>query len=143
MMKKCSTCGKIVAIDECYKNKSRPDGHSHDCKECDRARALLYSKTDRGRITQRKYRQSKKGKKRAKSLPRKYQRKAHKAVRDAIGRGEIKQASTMPCSQECGGMAMDYHHYNGYDKEYWLDVVPVCRKCHHKIHAMIKVKQHK
>lgn len=33
---KCSACGLILSVSKFYKNKSRPSGHSNDCRECRR-----------------------------------------------------------------------------------------------------------
>lgn len=44
---------------------------------------------------------------------------------------ELPNLSTQVCD-ECGAPAEDYHHYLGYDSEHWLDVKPLCRKCHRR-----------
>lgn len=43
----------------------------------------------------------------------------------------LPQVSTQTCA-ECGATAADYHHYLGYEPEHWLDVTPLCRKCHRR-----------
>lgn len=52
-MKKCSGCNSIKPLSSFYSNKSRADGHSHRCIECERARHKAYLQTDKGRSTQR------------------------------------------------------------------------------------------
>lgn len=56
-------------------------------------------------------------------------RHAHSAVSRAVKRGKLPAANTQKCHY-CPGIAKEYHHHNGYDKEHWLDVLPVCKKCH-------------
>jgi hypothetical protein len=55
--------------------------------------------------------------------------KAQKQVYYAIRRGQIPKAKTLICVK-CGQQAKEYHHYKGYLKENWLDVIPLCKKCH-------------
>lgn len=50
---------------------------------------------------------------------------AHKAVQQAIRRGEIPPAKTLACV-DCGEQARDYDHRD-YAKK--LEVQPVCRSC--------------
>lgn len=52
---------------------------------------------------------------------------ARDAVSNAIKRGELPKAQTCQCVY-CGQPATTYHHHNGYRKEHFLDVVPVCDK---------------
>lgn len=47
--------------------------------------------------------------------------------------GRLPAPSTTTCKY-CPAQAQQYHHYLGYDPEHWLDVEPVCRKCHTAIH---------
>ena len=56
--------------------------------------------------------------------------RAQNAVAYAIKDGKLPQAKSRKCSICKVKQAMDYHHYLGYDKVHWLDVIPVCRKCH-------------
>lgn len=56
---------------------------------------------------------------------------ARNAVRSAKKHGELAPASEHQCNH-CGRRASEYHHHNGYDKEHWLDVIPLCRPCHLK-----------
>lgn len=61
--------------------------------------------------------------------------RARKAVRQAVESGKIPSPKTVSCV-DCGNSAKDYHHYNGYEKEHYLDVVPLCTSCHAKRHAI-------
>jgi hypothetical protein len=75
---------------------------------------------------QRDYRKRVKSKKAPKNV-----RKAHKAVEVAVRKGKLPKIDTQTCKQ-CDSVANHYHHYKGYDKKYWLDVVPLCARCHGK-----------
>jgi hypothetical protein len=56
----------------------------------------------------------------------------HNALSWAIHRGELPPANTLTC-QERGNQARDYHHHKGYQPEFWLDVIPLCAKCHRRV----------
>lgn len=58
---------------------------------------------------------------------------AQRAVNLAVRRGEMPHIKTQKCSQ-CEKQARHYHHDKGYDIEHWLDVIPVCARCHRLIH---------
>lgn len=57
--------------------------------------------------------------------------KAHSAVHNGVRDGKMPHASTLSC-HHCGRPAVEYHHHLGYDREHWLDVIPLCKPCHHK-----------
>ena len=40
------------------------------------------------------------------------------------GRGDLRLISNMP---------IHLHHWS-YDREYWLDVIPLCVSCHRRVH---------
>lgn len=69
------------------------------------------------------------GSKPKESKPRTLQQQAHDAVAKAISAKKIPPAKNLNCA-ECDDSAKDYHHHNGYEKEHWLDVTPLCRSCH-------------
>ncbi len=54
---------------------------------------------------------------------------ARAAVGNAIKRGELPRAKTLPCSH-CGKPAFSYHHHLGYEREHHLHVIPLCTPCH-------------
>ena len=86
-----------------------------------------------------KYYQSEKGKKAQRQGQARHRllypdkMKAINAVNNAIRYGKLARPDTQPCLY-CPKPAQQYHHHKGYTKEYWLDVVPACRKCHRKLH---------
>lgn len=57
--------------------------------------------------------------------PRSAQYLAHKAVADAIHRGELRHPAGFAC-EDCGGAAIEYDHR---DYSQPLKVAPVCRRC--------------
>lgn len=62
-------------------------------------------------------------------------RRAHRAVKEAINKGLMPRARNNKCAS-CGlRQASHYHHHRGYDREHWLDVVPLCNRCHGSEHS--------
>lgn len=182
--KTCRVCKQTKSLTEFYKAPGNKDGYENRCKVChlksakeysqtEKGRAallkgsILYSKTMKGKATQKRYKQSEKGKivtrrstikykqtKAGKTKCKQYrqsekgrisrnkgankfrithptQRKAQTAVVNAVFKGVLPKANSLQCA--CGNPAKEYHHHKGYAKEHWLDVIPVCKKCHGKI----------
>lgn len=148
--KRCSKCKEIKSISEFHKSKREYDGLQGWCKLCFKS----YQQSPKGKEIQRKfrqspaakvirkrYRQSEKGKvnrrintrKHAISFPERI--KAQYTVNNAIKVGRLPHADTLQCYY-CPAKAQLYHHHLGYEKEHWLDVVPVCRKCHKLCHNL-------
>jgi hypothetical protein len=110
-----------------------------------------YSQSEKFKIKQKRYNQSKKGKAKAKryrqsekgkvahkrywfSHPEELKRhKARQFITNAVSAGRLPRPDSIQCS--CGEQAVQYHHYKGYEPDHWLDVVPVCRKCHAILHG--------
>lgn len=59
---------------------------------------------------------------------------AHQAVRRAIAAGQLAPLAERLC-KDCGAAARNYHHFAGYEREHWLDVEPLCCRCHKAHHA--------
>ena len=76
-----------------------------------------YKKTDKGKATRKRH-----------DARQPNQRKAGTAINHAIRAGKLPRPDTLPC-HNCRTKAEQYHHPN-YEPEYWLDVIPLCRKCH-------------
>jgi len=153
--KQCYKCKEIKSLSEFNKNRTRPDGHQHVCKNCQKK----YYKSDKYKAIRKKYKQSKKGKaatrrykqsEKCKEYQRRYRQddrgkardkryrlrylqndKAREAVKYAIQTGKLPRPDTLQCHY-CGAQAQDYHHHKGYEPQHWLDVVPICKKCHGK-----------
>lgn len=63
--------------------------------------------------------------------------RAHERVHDAVVRGDLPPVKSLPCFV-CGAQSVHYHHVNGYALENIFDVIPLCAKCHRRIHAAEK-----
>lgn len=96
-----------------------------------------YRQGERGKAAEARYRKTEKGKAIALRSAKQYQVanpervKAVNAVNIAIKAGKIPRPNTLQCHY-CPAQAKDYHHTN-YTPEHWLDVIPVCRKCHRSL----------
>lgn len=122
-LKTCSKCGETKPLTEFHRESKNTDGRRADCKECrneySREYHANYVQTDRYRKSRKKYKRR---------HPNRI--KARNAVTHAVHHTEeLPPASSEDCTR-CGGDAVEYHHHNGYSEEHWLDVVPVCKKCH-------------
>jgi hypothetical protein len=141
-MKRCTKCGVTKPIAEFYRCKR--DGLYPSCKVCARlASKKSYASGGRERKKRpteeqrKRARQSEKGKarrRRAKAKARGTNKhNARKAISDRVYRGTMAKATTLEC-RECGKPAAQYHHHLGYEREHWLDVVPLCCECHKAEH---------
>jgi hypothetical protein len=70
-------------------------------------------------------------KKYAEAFPNKYI--ARVAVSSAVLSKKLPPIKTQKCSVCKKRQAQNYHHHLGYEKDHWLDVIPVCSKCHKAI----------
>ena len=128
--KRCSKCKEIKPLSEFYKKLAKKDGLTCACKSCHN----LYCKSEKGKATHERYEQSEKGEANKKRCAKRYRlkfpykNKANKAVQRAIKERQLPPPKSLKCS--CGEPAKEYHHHKGYEPEHWLDVVPVCIKCH-------------
>lgn len=68
-----------------------------------------YEQSEKGKITRKRYQQSEKGK------------------------ATVKRYQQSEKCHYCPAQAKQYHHHNGYEPEHYLDVVPICIKCHGEI----------
>jgi len=112
-----------------------------------RAGEKRYAQSERGKETKRQYAKSggaakvkrryhstEKGKQSRRRSAKTWQnknpikKKAASAVRCAVIKGELPMITSCACI-DCGTQAEEYHH-ESYKQERWLDVVPLCRKCH-------------
>lgn len=59
----------------------------------------------------------------------KVQSQASSAVSYEIKKGRMVEVTDLVCC-DCGKDAEHYHHHLGYDRNHWLDVVPLCCQCH-------------
>jgi len=59
------------------------------------------------------------------------QARARGAVGNAVRKGVMPPAKNLLCN--CGAKASGYHHHLGYARVNWLDVIPVCTRCHARL----------
>jgi len=149
--KTCSKCKIEKPLSEFYRDKRATDGHWSCCKICNAEYARQYQQTPTGqkvlRMAYARYRKTQKGhqtQNRYKKTPKAKMRdgrykslhperiKAKMAVANAIRRGKMAPAHKELC--RCGKQAEAHHHYLGYTPEHYLDVIPLCRQCHDKVH---------
>lgn len=93
-----------------------------------------YYHSEKGQKNRKQYLQSIKAKKCALKCASSYRRnnpekvKAHQMVNKLVQLNVLPRPDSLQCL--CGNKAKDYHHYKGYEPEYWFDILPICRKCH-------------
>lgn len=155
-MKKCNKCQQFRDYSEFEKDKSKKDGYATICRICRKeyrsrpeikARAKEREQSTSVKLTRKIYRLSDKGKQVSKeSYTRNYdklykaqverhnkdpkKRKAKAKITSEIRAKRMRKAKEFTCVSCNNAQASDYHHYLGYELEHWLDVIPVCRKCH-------------
>lgn len=120
----------------------------HRNTEHGRAKYLAYIKTEKAkesvRKSTRRYRQTERGKAKARENHRRYyqrhpeKERARARVNKLVSQGKIPRVNTLQCSQ-CEERAQQYHHHRGYEREFWLDVIPVCRECHIKLDRQLAI----
>ena len=148
-MKTCQSCQQIKSLSEFYPNRAQKDGLGCWCKICQNN----YQKTKKGKISRKRYDQSEKGKANRLKGNKKYRKTekcrancrirqkryyiyhqnqilAQRIINKAVREGKIPRPDTLQC-YDCFTQAEQYHHWLGYEPKHWLDVIPVCIKCHH------------
>lgn len=113
-----------------YKAKEKRYRQSEKGKATWKAYLEQYHKTEKYKAAQKRYNRSEK----YRATQKRY-RVAHPerveariAVKQAIKDGVLPKADSLKCHY-CPTQAEQYHHYS-YAPEHWLDVIPVCKKCH-------------
>lgn len=132
MEKECFKCHQVKPLEEFYPHSQMSDGHLNKCKECTKRDVSEHAKTDKGREWERQ--RSQKPERKAWRLE--YQRvlraryperdKARKLAWRARLAGKL--APPAVCSV-CGGSHPLEMHHPDYSQP--LEVVWVCRACHH------------
>lgn len=137
-LRTCSKCGQSYPATTDYfymRSEASRGGLEAQCKKCRRAYFDARQHTATRKAVVKKYMQSEKGRDAARISARKLRKiyplkmKARSAISAATRTGKLPRAKTLKC-QTCGKSAHEYHHYLGYAEEHWLDVIPLCRKCH-------------
>lgn len=156
-LKRCRVCQIEKPLDAFCKHARTKDGLNNWCRVCAGASAKKYQlrpeskikhrheqreyrKTEQHQSTYRRYlaRQDVMESRRVKDRAR-YRRnpdhvKARVFVKQKIEQGVMPPPSAMPC-EDCGVAAQEYHH-ESYERDYWLDVIPLCCECHEKRHHL-------
>lgn len=100
-----------------------------------KANQKRYYQSEEYKIDHKRYRNSEKGKATIRENALRYKirhperRKAKAAVQNAIRIGKLPPINSLQCHYG-EHPAEQYHHWHGYAPEHWLDVIPVCCKCH-------------
>lgn len=136
MYKPCFVCGVPKPLEDYYRHPETADGRLHLCKDCHRARMKVRRLTnpkvqeyDRARkhrperVVLRKKLEDRWSKQHPLAV------KAHRAVQYAVQTGRLMKT---PCAL-CGQTEHLHAHHRDYAKP--LDVVWLCAKCHHRLHA--------
>jgi hypothetical protein len=137
--KKCCTCKTVKTYLDFHKSRGESDGLQNECKECKKKFASSPKREKINLEIRRRYARSEKGKKKYQLYSRRRREKypeickAQGVVNRSVKKGTILSARCFNCFK-CGKQAEAYHHHLGYSPEHWLDVVPVCKKCHVIIH---------
>ncbi len=161
MKKPCSKCKVEKELSEFYKDSSRKDGLYPQCKKCHNETVKRYSKTDKGKESNRKghckYRQTKRGRETERKSSQAYRRtergrevsrkadqkryqfsteklKARIAVNHAIRDGKLTRPSVC---ESCFNERFTEAHHEDYSKP--LNVEWLCKECHTNLHRKVLV----
>jgi len=151
--KRCPHCKQIKPLSEFSKNRNRKDRVQYNCKSCAKQYAQSekgktankkgvekYRRTERGRVARRKASRKCQKTPKGKATRKRYSTrnpehcKARSATNQAITNGILPRPDSLLCHY-CPKQAQQYHHWHGYEKEHWFDIVPVCRICHIQQHC--------
>ncbi len=132
----CIECSAEKPATEFYAHPQMASGHVNVCKECHKHRMKVRSRTnpavqeynrERAKTPERKQHSRQITKRWREQNPVAY--KAHSLVSYAVREGKL---SRLPC-EFCGTTKVHAHHKD-YSKP--LEVVWLCAKCHHRLHAV-------
>lgn len=131
----CIQCASDKSASEFYSHPRMASGHVNVCKECHKLRMKVRARTnpavqeyDRARAKTPERRAK------ARAYDTKYRAenplasRAHSTVSKAVTSGKLVK---LPC-EFCGRQDVHAHHKD-YSKP--LDVIWLCPKCHHRLHA--------
>jgi len=148
----CKTCHKVYIVNWQHTEKGKDYRRRYRRSESGKKSDQQYQHGSKGKATAQRFRDSKKGQEyrkeyfskpevKRKVRERAYERiskephkhQARVAVSNAIKTGIMSPVQDCKCI-DCGKTAQEYHHHQGYEKEQWLNVVPLCRNCHKRRH---------
>jgi hypothetical protein len=131
----CFKCGIEKPLSEFYEHPQMTNGHLGKCKDCTKTDVRTYSKTEKGKNTE-KRRNAKLGRmehlknaadKWNKEHPDRYT--AHNRLHAAVRDGKINKPKNC---QECGASGIIHGHHEDYSKPF--EVLWLCVPCHGKRH---------
>lgn len=115
---RCHGCSKVKPEND-FSLQARKSKTGRRCRKCAKRDAIKYADLKaRARLYQKHGKYYK-------------QQKAHGALYYALKHGKIKKGKCFLKNKDCFGR-IEAHHYLGYEKEHWLDVIWVCSQ-HHDI----------
>ncbi len=135
-MKPCYECNVTKTLDEFYSHPQSLDGRAGLCKACHRERmrvrrllnpAVQAYDRERYQRPERRLWAAEESRRWRAEHPDAY--RAQTAVSNAVRDGRLKKE---PCSL-CGATTNIHGHHRDYAKP--LEVVWLCAKCHHRLHA--------
>ena len=135
-MKTCYRCGAGSSAVAFSVDRSKADGLSIYCKECQNAknRAQYAKDPERGKAYVRRYQATEAGKAVAKKVDQaRYKTPEHRArcmVRNRVKRHKMPAAGFWQCA-DCSKPAQHYHHE---DYSFWWSVEALCNACHVQRH---------
>ena len=131
----CRVCGEAKPDCEFYAMQIRNDRSAGECKDCTKSRVKHRARTN-PKVQEYDRLRAKTPKRRAKArdITKRWREenpagyKAHTAVSNAVRDGRISKGSCLFCE------STEVHaHHKDYDKPF--DVIWLCPKCHHRLHA--------
>lgn len=132
----CRVCGQTKKQDEFYSKQLRKCGSVGECKDCTKRRVRSRSRSNSAvqaydRLRARRPKVADRIRKNAADWnaknPAAY--KAHNAVSNAVRDGRMTKEPCLFCGEK-----KVHGHHRDYSKP--LDVVWLCPKCHHRLHAV-------
>lgn len=129
-MKTCTGCQQTKPTDDFYAHPKMADGHLSQCKECIKGKVRQHRRLNE---SVREY-DRKRGSRMPLASLQAYRQKnpdayrAHTAVSNAVRDGRLKKEPCLFCAEE-----RVHGHHRDYSAP--LDVIWLCAKCHHRLHA--------
>ncbi len=124
-VKTCPGCIEIKTLRDYYFDK-RYGSFTKICKECVKRAATARFHNNREAVYEQR-----------KPRRREYLKVVRRTNEEARLKDSARKAAkryfgtaTMKRCANCGKQAEQWHHHNGYEKDHWLDVTPLCIPCH-------------
>ena len=139
-MKRCRICKDGFPRTAKYftRDRTKKDGLDGRCKICKYAYDRTPERVVKNKEAQQRWNKSEHGKtmntasRKRRGPQQRQMTRAHHVLNRAVKKNEIKHINEMQCAH-CSLPAHAYHHWS-YLPMHWLDVMPLCRSCHHKVH---------